>query len=67
MAQTKTIVKKAVIPTVSGHFLANGVRSVASNAQQSSRHAITGQAKQVAIQLGTRQPNTDRRRYVTHS
>lgn len=60
-----TVVKAQIVPnTVSGHLLTNSTPSVASAAR--SRHAMVGQQKAVAVQLGTTQPNTDRRRYVTH-
>lgn len=59
---TAVVVKKDVIPTVKGHFLGNST-AVGST---SSRHATTGKSRQVTVKLGGAQPNTDRRRYVTH-
>ncbi len=56
------VVKNATIPSVKGHFLAN-TSAVGNTA---ARHAVTGKDRQVTINLGQGQPNTDRRRYVTH-
>ncbi len=59
---THTVVKQAVIPSVKGHFFSNA-GPVGNTA---ARHKTTGAAHQVSITLGSAQPNTDRRRYVTH-
>lgn len=61
---TNTVVKSQTVPSVQGHLIQNSRPTGASPVK--SRHQISGQAKQVAINLGSQQPNTDRRRYVTH-
>ena len=49
------------IPTVAGHLIQN-TRPVGTTVQ--ARVGMDSRARQVAINLGSAQPNTDRRRYV---